>query len=143
MGPERNTEDIVNALIAGSDIAYGYPVVPPADQIGIGVQSIIRDLTTTRQSVSLPSGAKAIVISYRLLPGATAVTNQFAKYVINAASDSDASGKLATDGAFIPLFQGDDHILAFESGSECTRIDLITEQAVGSEKTVVSIRGVV
>lgn len=115
----------------------------PSDLPGTGVQFIIRDLTTTRQRVSIPTGAKALAISYRLLPGATAVTSQFAKYVVNAASTADADGKLATDGAFIPLFQGDDHVLAFAAGSEATNIDLITEQAIGAEKTVVSIRAVV
>lgn len=110
---------------------------------GSGVQFIIRDLTTTRQRVSIPTGAKSLVISYRLLPGATAVTNQFAKYVVNASSTADADGKLATDGAFTPLFQGDDHVLAFADGDEATNIDLITEQAVGAEKTVISIRAVI
>jgi hypothetical protein len=118
-------------------------VVSPADIPGTGVQFIIRDLTTTRQRVSIPSGAKSLAISYRLLPGATAVTSQFAKYVVNASSTADADGKLVTDGAFIPLFQGDDHVLAFAAGSEATSIDFITEIAVGAEKTVVSVRGIV
>jgi len=118
-------------------------VAAPSDVAGSAVQFIVRDLTTTRQRVSIPTGAKVLAISYRLLPGATAVTNQFAKYVINASSTADADGKLATDGAFTPLFQGDDHVLAFAAGSEATVIDVITEVAVGAEKTVVSIRAVV
>lgn len=118
-------------------------VVSPPDRAGDGVQFIIRDLTTTRQRVSIPTGAKALAISYRLLPGATATANQFAKYVVNAASTADADGKLATDGAFTPLFQGDDHVLAFAEGDEATNIDIITEAAVGTEKTVVSIRAVI
>ena len=121
----------------------GYPVVAPGDRPGAGVQAIIRDLTNTRQSVLFPTGAKVLMVSYRLLPGATAVANQFAKFVVNAESDVDAAAKLALDGAFTPIFQGDDISLAFSLGSECTRLDIITEQAVGSEKTVVSIRGVV
>ena len=118
-------------------------VAAPSDVAGTGVQFIIRDLSTTLQTLTIPSGAKSLVISYRLLPGATATANQFAKYVINAANDAVAAGLLATDNAFIPLFQGDDHVLSFSAGSEATRIDIITEQAVGSEKTVVSVRGVI
>ena len=86
----------------------GYPVNPPSEQQAALAPAIIRDLTTTRQSVSYPSGALWLVLSYRLLPGATAVANQFARVVINAASDSDANGKLALDGAFVALCQGDD-----------------------------------
>lgn len=100
--------------------------------------SIIRDITTTRQMVSY-GGALWVSISYRLLPGATAVTNQFLKVVVNAASDADAAGKLATDGNFIPVCQGDDIMLSAPASDPITRLDFITEQAVGAEKTIVSI----
>ena len=100
---------------------------------------IARDITTTRQVVQYASGAKWAVVSYRLLPGATAVTNQFAKFCINAASDADANGKLATDGAFVAICQGDDVLLSAYSLDPLTRIDFITEQAVGAEKTVLQI----
>jgi len=117
----------------------GYPVNAPSELDAILVTPIIRDITTTRQKISLPSGAKWANISYRLLPGATGVTNQFLKAVINASSDADADGKLATDSTFVPIFQGDDVTLSAKSGSLITRIDLITEAAVGAEKTVVRV----
>jgi hypothetical protein len=117
----------------------GYPVNAPSEIDAFLVPSIIRDITTTRQKISLPSGAKWANISYRLLPGATAVANQFLKAVINASSDADADGKLATDNTFVPVFQGDDVTFSAKSGSLITRIDLITEAAVGAEKTVVRV----
>lgn len=117
----------------------GYPVNAPSELDAALVPAIIRDISTTRKNVALPSGAKWINISYRLLPGATAVSNQFLKACINASSDADANGKLATDGAFVPIFQGDDVTFAARADSLITRIDLITEIAVGAEKTVVRI----
>lgn len=117
----------------------GYPVNPPSEQQAALVPAIIRDLTTTRQSVSYPSGALWLVLSYRLLPGATAVANQFARVVINAASDSDANGKLALDNAFIPLCQGDDLVLSASPADPITRVDVISSAAVGAEKTLLCI----
>ena len=117
----------------------GYPVNPPSEQQAALTPTIIRDLTTTRQSVSYPSGALWLVLSYRLLPGATAVTNQFARVVINAASDADANGKLALDNAFIPLCQGDDIVLSASAADPITRVDVITSAAVGAEKTLLCI----
>ncbi len=117
----------------------GYPVNSPTELSASIVVTIIRDLTTTVQSVAIPSGAKWVHLSYRLLPGATAVTNQFAKFVVNASTDSDAAAKLATDNTNIPLFQGDDVSVGAQSGSLITRLDLVTGQAVGAEKTVVRI----
>lgn len=117
----------------------GYPVESPTERTAALVSSIIRDITTTRQSISLPSGAKWVSISYRLLPGATATANQFLRAVVNASSDSDADGKLATDNAFIPVFQGDDVSLAANADALITRVDLITSAAVGSEKTIVRV----
>ena len=117
----------------------GYPVNPPSEQQAALTPTIIRDLTTTRQSVSYPSGALWLVLSYRLLPGATAVANQFARVVINAASDADANGKLALDNAFIPLCQGDDIVLSASAADPITRVDVITSAAVGAEKTLLCI----
>lgn len=117
----------------------GYPVNPPSEQQAALTPAIIRDLTTTRQKVAYPSGALWLVLSYRLLPGATAVTNQFARVVINAASDADADGKLALDSAFLPLCQGDDLVLSASSADPITRVDVISSAAVGAEKTVLAI----
>lgn len=117
----------------------GYPVESPAERAGTLVSVLIRDITTTRQRIVLPSGAKVVSISYKLLPGATAVTNQFLRVVLNASSDADADGKLATDGAFIPICQGEDITIPAESDALITRIDLITSAAVGSEKTLVRV----
>lgn len=115
------------------------PIVPPSEQLASLAPMIIRDLTTTRQKISYPSGALWVVLSYRLLPGATPVANQFARVVINAASDADADGKLALDNAFIPLTQGDDIALSAYVDDPITRIDVIASAAVGAEKTIVSI----
>lgn len=117
----------------------GYPVNPPSEQNAALTSAVVRDLTTTRQSFSYPSGALWVVLSYRLLPGATAVTNQFARVVINASSDADAAGKLAADGSFIPLCQGDDIVLSSSQADPITRIDVIASAAVGAEKTILSI----
>jgi len=114
-------------------------VVPPSEMPASAALSIIRDLTTTRQKISLPSGALWAVLSYRLLPGATAVTNQFARFVINAASDADADGRLATDGAFFAIAQGDDVLMSAGSASAITRIDVIASAAVGVEKTIFTV----
>ena len=86
----------------------GLPITPDSERAAQLVPDIIRDLTTTRQKRLYPSGAMWINLSYRLLPGATPTANQAVKVVVNATSDADATGKLATDGSFIPLFQGDD-----------------------------------
>lgn len=117
----------------------GYPVNPPSEQNAALTAAIIRDLTTTRQRLSYPSGALWAVISYRLLPGATAVANQFARIVINAASDADADGKLATDNSFVALCQSDDILLSSSAGDPITRIDVIASAAVGAEKTLLTI----
>jgi len=99
----------------------------------------IADLTTTRQRVTFPSGAKWVQLSYKLLPGATAVTNQYAKACFNAASTADADGKLATTGAHVPVFQGDDLTFSFSDDNLCTVLDVITAQAVGAEKTILRV----
>lgn len=117
----------------------GYPVNPPSEARASLATVLVRDLTSTRQKASFPSGALWAVLSYRLLPGATAVANQFAKVVINAASDADADGKLATDGAFVALCQGDDIVLSAPSDAPITRIDYMTAAAVSTEKTLLSI----
>lgn len=114
-------------------------VVLPSEMPAIATVSVVRDLTTTRQTMMLPSGALWLALSYRLLPGATAVTNQFARLVLNAASDSDAAGKLALDGAFVPLCQGDDLLMTAGDDDPITRIDIIASQAVGAEKTLLTV----
>lgn len=113
----------------------GLPITPDSERAAQLVPDIIRDLTTTRQKRLYPSGAMWINLSYRLLPGATPTANQAVKVVVNATSDADATGKLATDGSFIPLFQGDDLTLTAPTGYLITRVDVVAEQAVGTEKT--------
>lgn len=117
----------------------GYPVNPPSEARASLSTVLVRDLTSARQKASFPSGALWAALSYRLLPGATAVANQFAKVVINAASDADADGKLATDGAFVALCQGDDLVLSAPPDAPITRIDYMTAAAVSTEKTLLSI----
>lgn len=103
------------------------------------VPSLVRDLSNTRQKFVYPSGAKFISITYRLLPGSTATTNQFAKVVINAISDADANGKLSTDSANVVVCQGDDIIIYAQGDDPIYRVDIIAEVAVGTEKTVFQI----
>lgn len=117
----------------------GLPVNSPSEAAGFVGVSLIRDLSTTRQTISIPSGAKWVQLTYRLLPGATATANQFAKVVINAATDAQAAGQLALDGANTPIFQGDDVAFAAASDSLITRLDVVAEQAVGTEKTALRI----
>lgn len=117
----------------------GYPVNSPTELAAYVGATVIRDLSTTLQTVLIPSGAKWVQLTYRLLPGATGVTNQFAKFLVNASNDSDATGKLGVDGANIPIFQGDDIAIAADSTSYITRLDFIAEQALGAEKTAIRV----
>lgn len=114
-------------------------VASPSERPATLVQTHIADLTTTRQRVSLPSGARWVQITYKLLPGATATANQYAKVCFNAASTADADGKLATTGAHVPVFQGDDLTFAFADDNLCTVVDVVTAEAVGSEKTILRV----
>lgn len=117
----------------------GYPVETAVEQRHALAPSQFRDVSTTRQSVAYPGGARTVVLQYRLLPGATAVANQILKFAINAASDLDAAGKLATSGAHLLLAQGDDLTLVASPSDPIYRLDFQTEQAVGSEKTLLQI----
>lgn len=117
----------------------GLPVNNPSELAAYVGSTVIRDLSTALQTVLIPSGAKWVQITYRLLPGATGVTNQFAKAIVNASTDAEATGKLGVDGANLPIFQGDDIALAAQAGSLITRLDFITEAAVGAEKTALRI----
>lgn len=119
----------------------GYPVNAPNELSAVLFSTEISNLTTTRQALALPSGAKYVTLSYRLLPGATATASQMAKFCLNAASDADADARLATTGAYIPLYQGEDVTISAESGSLITRLDVIAAQAVGSEVTSLRIVG--
>lgn len=103
------------------------------------VPSLIRDVSNVRQKMVYPSGAKFVSIMYKLLPGATAVSGQFLKIVVNATSDADADGKLSVDGSNIIMCQGDDIVLYASDLSPVYRIDVKTEIAVGSEKTVLQV----
>lgn len=113
----------------------GYPVVPPDQQQGSLVATVFADLTTTMRTATFPSGALWLTLSYRLETGETATANQWAKVVLNAASDADAAGKLATDGAHFQLHQGDDVPLSAPRSAPITRVDVIANAAVGSEET--------
>lgn len=116
----------------------GYPVVPPSEQDASAVAVDIANLTTTRQKISYPSGAKWVTLRYRQLMGGTQTTGQYCKIVVNAASDADADGKLATSGGYISLVQGDDLTLS-SSDHSITRIDVISAVAFGSETSLLSI----
>lgn len=117
----------------------GQPVNPPSEQMGGQNVVMLRNPSTTRQSVVYPSGAVSLALSYRQLPGGTAVAGQFARIVLNASSDADADGKLAMDGAYLPLCQGDDLAFGANGSDPITRIDVRTSQAVGAETTLLTI----
>ena len=74
-----------------------------------------------------------------MLPGATATANQLLRVALNAASDLDAAGKLATTGAYVLLAQGDDLTLIASASDPIYRVDFQTEIAVGSEKTLLQL----
>lgn len=116
------------------DLSYS-----PSEQLGGRNTSTFRNPSTTRQTVYFPSGALSVLLRYRLLPGATATAGQFMKYVVNAASDADAAGRLATDGAYDWLCQGDDDGFGASASDPITRIDFQTAQAVGTEVTLFGI----
>lgn len=117
----------------------GLPINSPSEQLGGQNVVLLRNPSTTQQTVYYPSGALSVAISYRLLPGATATASQFGRVVFNASSDADAAGKLATDGAFLPICQGDDIALGASAADPITRIDFVTSAAVGTEVTLLTI----
>lgn len=117
----------------------GMLVVPQSEVPLAIIPALIRDISTSKQTLTYPSGAKSLTIMYKLLPGAIATTNQFVKIVINASSSSDADGKLAVDGSNIVLCHGDDLVLFATDNSPITRVDLVASVAVGTEKTLLQI----
>lgn len=119
------------------DGASGVGAVHVAEQGMAGNLAVkhITDLTTTRQKLEFPSGARWMALQYRLETGETATANQWAKICLNAASDADADGKLATADAHIMLFQGDDLYLTASAEDPITRVDVIAQAAVGTEET--------
>lgn len=116
----------------------GLPVNPPSEQLGVLTAQHIADLTTSRQRISLPSGALWVNLHYLLLPGATATTGQYARFVVNAASDSDADGRL-THGPYFVLGQDHERGLSATAADPITRIDVIAAVAAGLEKTILSV----
>lgn len=118
----------------------GYPVNAPHEIAAALVASSVSNITTTRQQVGVyPSGAKWVNLSYRLLPGATASVGQHVKIVVNASSDADADGRLATSGAFCEVFQGEDISFSAQTDSLITRVDAIAAVAVGTESTILRL----
>lgn len=128
-----------DTLLETVEVVTGFLKTATPDMVpASGVPTIKRDISTTLYTVTFPSGAKSVALSYFLLPGATAVTGQVLKYVVNAASDADATGKLALDACYM-LAQGADAQLAADASDPIYRIDFIADQAVGAEKTILMI----
>ena len=117
----------------------GMPVEIAVEQRNALAPTQILDQSTTRASVAYPGGARTLILQYRLLPGATAVTGQVLRIATNASSDLDAAGKLATVGGFINLCQGDDLTLIASGADPIYRVDVVAEKAVGAEKTLLQI----
>lgn len=103
----------------------------------LGGQTVLQEdnPTTARGTWYLPSGALSVALMYWLL-GGTAVSGQTLRVVINAASDADAAGKLATAGAHIRIPYG----WAFSQGADksdpITRIDWITSVVKSTETSL-------
>lgn len=95
---------------------------------------------TPVQTTTYPAGAFRFTASYRLLaPTANATAGQYAKVVVNAASDADAAGKLATAGQYYGIAQGDDWVYTADLANPVTRIDFTAAVAVGTESTYFQI----
>lgn len=134
----RSADDSVAEAIQSTESSLH--TVAPSERAATLVRILILDITTTRQKVEFPSGAKWVHIHYRLLPGATAVANQYLKLLLNAVSDADATGKLAVSGAHDVVFQNEDlPPFTFSEDNLCRRLDLVSAQAVGAEKTALRI----
>lgn len=117
----------------------GLPINSPSEQLGGQNITMLRNPSTTVQTILYPSGCISLALSYRQLPGGAAVAGQFARVVINAASDADAAGKLSTDNAFLPLCQGDDISFGAAPSDPITRVDVRTSVAVGTETTLLTL----
>lgn len=108
----------------------------------LGGQNIIHvdDPTNVQQTFFYPSGAISLAMMYDLLAG-TAVAGQYMRIVINAASDSDAAGRLGTKGAFLPMALG----RAFSQGADKSdpiyRVDIRATLAKSTETTLFTIIG--
>ena len=85
-------------------------------------------------------GVTRLVGTVHDVTGATAKADQSLRYVLNAASDADADGRLATDGAFDEMSQGDDHMWSASASDPITRIDWITSVDRDTERTRLNIR---
>lgn len=118
----------------------GYPVNPPSEQQGGYSVNEFRDPSTTQQTLLLPSGALSLLVHYVLI-GGTAVANQCLRLVINASSDADAIGKLATaNSGRILVFPSNTNTpplqIGADSANPIVRLDFLTEAAASSEKTI-------
>lgn len=113
-------------------------VAPLSQQLG--GQNIVHEdnPTTTRGTAYYPSGALSAAVMYDLL-GGTAVAGQSLRVVINAASDADAAGRLATAGAHIRLPYGKAVTIGATVADPITRIDWITSVAKSTETSLLQI----
>ena len=113
-------------------------VATPDMVAGSLVWNEIANLTTTRQSLTFPSGATAIEFSYRQgsSSGNTAATGRATYIVFNPTSDDDANGKLALAGARERLPLGDDYGALATDEDPFTRVDVISEAAEGGHSTL-------
>lgn len=100
----------------------------------------IDNLTTTRQDVYFPSGALAILISYKQ-SGTIAATGRFAYVVENPTTDQDADAKLSTPGLrdSIPFDETVPKLI--DPGFPVTRLSLIAAYAEsGHSKIIIKAR---
>ena len=113
-------------------------VAPLSQQLG--GQNIVQEdnPTNVRGTQYYPSGALSVALLYDLLSG-TPVAKQTLRVVINAASDADAAGKLATNGAHIKLAYGRSLSQGADKSDPITRIDWITSVAKSTEESLFQI----
>jgi len=130
----------------------GYPVVTsgdgfvasPSERPATVTQTHIVDLTTTRQRVTFPSGAKWVHVLFADI-GTTAVNAQFMRLVAGTKqmplSEAEADGRLSVTGAHIAVPYGVPLTLTFADENLCTSIDVVAAVAVGAGKNIVTIIG--
>ena len=119
----------------------GYPVEAPSERSATLTQTYIADLTTTRQRISFPSGARWVHVIFDDV-GTTAVNGQFCKMVFgtvtNPVTEAQANGILTTTGC-VALALDRSLTFSFTDGAEALTLDVIAAAAVGSGKTVLTV----
>lgn len=122
------------AFISGKSVH----VTPPIQVPGNASHYNITTPTNTRQTQQF-TAAIALILCYDDLTGGTPANGQYLKYVLNADSDADAIGKLATANGFATLTKNNSHAIAASPDTPIKRIDFQTAVAAGTDSTLFSM----